>query len=203
MKRPGLHPRIFLFFALALVALSFLGGCQKYDELIEKDQVCEQHWSDYEAQLQRRSDLVPNLVQTVKASAAHEQDTLQKVAEARASATSIKLTSDDLTDPAKVAAFEKAQSELKGSLSRLMVVQEQYPDLKANSAFHDLQVQLEGTENRILRSREQYNQSVREYNSELGKIHGQVVNRVTGHPFKPRVYFQASPESQIAPKVTF
>ena len=204
MKRQGLPRRIFLFLAFSLfAAVALLGGCQKYDELIEKDQVCEQRWADIEAQLQRRADLVPNLVSTVKASAAHEQETLEKVAEARASATSIKLTADDLSDPAKMAAFEKAQSELKGSLSRLMVLQEKYPDLKANAAFHDLQVQLEGTENRVLRSREQYNQSVREYNSELGKIHGQAVNRVTGRAFKPRVYFQATPESQAVPKVSF
>ncbi|WP_394832152.1 LemA family protein [Pendulispora rubella] len=209
MKRPALllsRPRrLFLALALALFStLAFFGtGCQKYDELIEKDQVAEQKWADIEAQLQRRADLVPNLVATVKASAAHETETLQKVSEARASATSIKLTTDDLSDPAKVAAFEKAQSELKGSLSRLLMVSEKYPDLKANAAFHDLQVQLEGTENRVLRAREEYNKAVREYNSELGKVGGQVVNKVTGKAFKPRVYFQAAPESQAVPKVSF
>src|SRR5262249_40139789 len=108
-----------------------------------------------------------------------------------------------LSDPAKVAAFEKAQDQLKGSLSRLLVVQEKYPDLKANSQFHDLMVQLEGTENRILRSREQYNSAVRDYNAELGKIRGQVVNKATGTTFKPRVYFSASPDSTAAPKVAF
>jgi LemA protein len=196
-----------VFSVVASLAFAFTAfsasGCQKYDELIEKDQVCDQRWADMEAQLQRRYDLVPNLVSTVKASAKHEEDTLAAVTNARASATSIKLSADDLTDPAKMAAFQKAQEELKGSLSRLMMVQEKYPDLRANAAFHDLQVQLEGTENRILRSREQYNQAVREFNSELGKVGGSVVNKATGRPFKARVYFSASAESQAAPKVTF
>jgi LemA protein len=144
---------------------------------------------------------VPNLVATVKASAAHEEKTLAEVTNARATAGSIHLTADDLTDPAKMAAFEKAQADLKGALSRLLVVQEAYPDLKANAAFHDLQVQLEGTENRLLRAREQYNDAVRDYNAELAKVSGMAVNKVTGKPFKPRVYFKATAESQAAPEV--
>ena len=192
----------FMWFVLLTLVVS-LAGCAKYDQLVEKDQNCEQKWADVEANLQRRSDLVPNLVSTVKASAKHEEDTLAKVTEARAMASSIKLTGEDLTDPKKVAAFEKAQDQLKGSLSRLLMTQEAYPDLKANSQFHDLQIQLEGTENRILRAREQYNGTVRDYNSELGKIHGTAVNKVTGHSFKPRIYFAATAESQAAPKVSF
>jgi LemA protein len=197
----ALGPFLALFALVTLIGA--LPGCQRYDSLIEKDQIAAQKWADLEAQLQRRYDLVPNLVSVVKGSAKHEEDTLAKVTEARSQAASIKLTADDLSDPAKMAAFQKAQDQLKGSLSRLMVVQEQYPDLKANSAFHDLQVQLEGTENRILRSREEYNQAAREYNSELLKIGGQAVNKLTGQPFKPRVYFSASVESQAAPKVSF
>jgi LemA protein len=188
---------------LALAAMLSVTGCGRYDELVEKDQMAAEKWSNLEAQLQRRYDLVPNLVSTVKASAKHEEDTLAKVAEARSQAASIKLTADDLTDPAKMAAFEKAQAQLKGALSRLMVVQEQYPDLKANKGFHDLQVQLEGTENRILRAREEYNRAAREYNTMLGKIGGQVVNKATGKSFKERVYFTAAPETQAAPKVQF
>lgn len=191
---------IFLLFGLLAVLLT---NCSKYDELVEKDQIAEQRWADVEAQLQRRSDLVPNLVATVKASAAHEEKTLKDVTEARSRASSIQLSADDLTDPDKVAAFEQAQGQLSSALSRLLVVQERYPDLKANQSFRDLQVQLEGTENRILRSREQYNQAVREYNSVLHKISGQAVNKATGKPFKPRVYFKASPEAQTAPKVSF
>jgi LemA protein len=192
--------------ALLLTALAVLfsaPGCQRYDELIEKDQIAAQKWSDLEAQLQRRYDLVPNLVAVVKGSAKHEEQTLSQVAEARARAASIQLTADDLTNPEKMKEFQKAQEQLKGSLSRLLVVQEQYPDLKANQSFHALQVQLEGTENRILRSREEYNQAARVYNAEIMKIGGQVVNKVTGQPFKPRVYFSASPEVQSAPKVSF
>jgi LemA protein len=186
----------------AIFAALFI-QCQSYDVLVDKDQACQQKWADVEANLQRRADLVPNLVSTVKASAKHEEDTLEKVTQARAMATSIKLTSDDLSDPEKMKAFEKAQDELKGSLSRLMLVQEKYPDLKANSAFHDLQVQLEGTENRILRAREQYNAAVRDYNAELGKIRGQAVNKATGKPFKAREYYNASPDALAAPKVSF
>lgn len=193
-----------LWMMVGMLALAFVPGCQNYDMLVEKDQTCEQKWADYEAQLQRRYDLVPNLVATVKASAKHEEDTLAKVTEARASATGIKLTGDDFSDPAKMAAFQKAQDQLKGSLSRLLVANEAYPDLKGNQAFRDLQVQLEGTENRILRGREQYNEAVKLYNTELKKIKGQVVNKATGKPFKERVYFTASTEAQgPAPKVTF
>jgi LemA protein len=190
-------------FLLAVFLLTSITGCQNYDTLVTKDQAAETAWADVEAQLQRRMDLVPNLVATVKASAKHEEQTLKEVADARASATSIKLSADDLSDPAKVAAFEKAQDNLKGSLSRLMMVNEQYPDLKANAAFHDLQVQLEGTENRILRAREQYNAAVGDYNTELGKIRGQAVNKITGKPFKPRVRFQAAAGAEKVPTVDF
>jgi len=192
-----------LLLALFALLAVFLTNCSRYDELVEKDQIAEQRWADVEAQLQRRMDLVPNLVATVKASAAHEEKTLTEVTEARSKATSIQLSGEDLSDPDKVAAFEQAQGQLTSALSRLLVVQERYPDLKANEGFRDLQVQLEGTENRILRAREKYNEAVREYNATLNKIGGQVVNKVTGRPFKPRVYFKASPEAQQAPKVSF
>ncbi|MGK3997362.1 LemA family protein [Sorangium sp. So ce1024] len=191
-----------LFLAVLALMVSAI-GCQRYDVLVEKDQIAAQKWSDLEANLQRRHDLVPNLVAVVKASARHEEQTLASVAEARARATSIQLRAEDLTDPEKVQAFQKAQEQLSGALSRLLVVQEQYPDLKASQSFHSLQVQLEGIENRILRAREEYNQAAREYNAELLKIRGQVVNKATGQPFKPRVYFTASPEVQTAPKVSF
>lgn len=196
------HSKIRLLFACMFCALSLL-GCSKYDELVEKNAVADQRWADVDASLQRRHDLIPNLVAAVKGSAAHEKETLDKVTQARADASSIKLSADDLSDPAKMAAFQKAQDQLSSALSRLLVVQEQYPDLKANQGFRELQVQLEGTENRILRSREQYNDAVRDYNATLGKISGSVVNKITGKPFQPRVYFQASAEAQAAPKVSF
>src|ERR1700704_2133772 len=100
-----------------------------------------------------------------------------------------------------MAAFQKAQDQLKGSLSRLMMVQEKYPELRTNDAFHSLMVELESTENRLLRAREEYNEAVKDYTTELGKVAGQVVNNVTGHPFKPRIYFTASAEVREAPKV--
>jgi LemA protein len=189
---------------LVLASLIAVPGCQKYDELIEKDQVCQQKWADLEADLQRRADLVPNLVTTVKASAAYEQGTLQKITEARASATSVKLTGDDFTDPAKMKAFQEAQDKISmGSLSRLLVSNENYPKLQASGQFTDLMKQLEGTENRVLRARQVYNDAVRAYNAELGKVGGSVVNKATGTPFKPRVYFSASTEAQAPPKVSF
>ena len=202
MRAPFRLPRVALLLP-ALLLTALLPGCQKYDELIAKDQVAEQRWADLEASLQRRSDLIPNLVNTVKAAAASEKEILTGVLEARAKASSIQLRGEDLQDPAKVAAFQKAQEGLTGALSRLLVVQEKYPELKSNENFRALQVQLEGTENRILRAREQYNAAVADYNTELGKIRGAVVKRATGGTFKPREYFRASPESQAAPKVNF
>lgn len=188
----------------ALMALIVvLPGCQNYDQLVTLDEACNQKWGDYEAALQRRADLIPNLVATVKGSAKFEEETLTKVQEARSSATQIKLTADDLTDPAKVEAFNKAQDQLKGSLSRLMMVSENYPQLKASAQFQDLSKQIEGSENRLLRAREEYNKAVGNYNTELRKIRGTAVNKATGKPFKERQYFKASEESKAAPKVTF
>lgn len=196
--------RGFLFALLSvLFALFALPGCSRYDQLVTKDQIAAEKWSNLDATLQRRFDLVPNLVATVKASAKHEEQTLAQITEARARVGQLRLSADDLTDPEKVAAFQKAQADLSQGLGRLMVIQEQYPDLKANQSFRDLMVQLEGTENRILRAREEYNAAARDYNAELLKIGGQVVNKVTGQPFKPRVYFTASTEAQSAPKVSF
>ena len=195
-----------LLVALAAVfGLALLPGCQSYDVLVQKDQVCQQKFADLQANLQRRADLVPNLVATVKASAKHEEDTLEAVTKARAEATGIQITAGDLDDPQKMQAFQDAQNKLSGALSRLLVVNEQYPDLKASTAYHDLQIQLEGTENRILRSREEYNAAVADFNTELGKIHGQVINKVTGKPFAPRTYFAANADADVqhAPKVQF
>lgn len=195
--------RVLFFFVLLAAALSFT-GCSKYDELVEKDTLCDQRWADYQAQLQRRADLIPNLVETAKAEAKYEQGTLEKITEARAAATSIKLSADDLTDPDKVKKFEEAQAKLStGSLSRLLVANENYPKLQASDSYKNVMKSLEGTENRILRSREQYNEAVGQYNGELRKVGGSVVNKATGKPFKPRVFFAATAESQAAPKVSF
>ncbi|HVH45274.1 MAG TPA: LemA family protein [Labilithrix sp.] len=189
---------------LVVAALFLLPACAKYDELVEKDQTAQERWSNVEANLQRRAELIPNLVNTVKASASYEKETLEKITQARAAATSIKLSADDLTDPAKVKAFQDAQDKISHSaISRLLVSNENYPKLQASGQFTDLMKQLEGTENRILRAREEYNAAVKAYNAELLKIRGTVVNKATGQPFKPRVFFTASTESQAAPKVSF
>lgn len=178
-------------------------GIQKYDALSEKDEICNQKWADYDAQLQRRSDMIPNLVAVVKGSAAHEHSTLKDVIEARASATQVKLNADDLTDPAKVEAFKSAQAGLTGALSKLMSIQEQYPTLQANTQFHDLMVQMEGTENRILQARRDYNSAVGSFNFELRRVSGKVLNPLTGKEFKPRVYFTVDANAKDAPKVDF
>lgn len=188
---------------MMMLALVFASGCENYDKLVDLDATCDQKWADVQTQLQRRYDLIPNLVATVKAQANFEKDTLEKVTEARASATSIKLTGDDFSDPAKMEQFQKAQSQLSGALSRLLVASENYPELKSNGAFHDLRVDLEGTENRINRARQDYNAAVKDYNAELGKIRGQAINKVTGKPFKKREYFNADTAAQAAPKVSF
>ena len=195
--------RAFLMFLLALPLVGLMTGCENYDKLVDLDATCDQKWADVQTQLQRRYDLIPNLVSTVKGQANFEKDTLEKVTEARASATQVKLSGEDFTDPAKMEAFQKAQSGLSGALSRLLVASENYPELRANTAFHDLRVELEGTENRISRSRTDYNAAVKDYNSELGKIRGQAINKVTGKPFKKREYFNADVDAKAAPKVSF
>lgn len=195
---------------LVLVTALSLGcdkGIAKYDTLVDKDEGCNQAWANYESQLQRRSDMIPQLVAVVKGSAAHEENTLTAVIQARASATKpeIKLDpkNDDFSDPDRVQAFQDAQSTLGATLSRLMVVNEAYPDLKANQAFHDLQIQIEGCENRILRAREQYNKAVADYNTELRHVSGQAINPITGKEFKIRVYFSANKGADKAPDIDF
>jgi LemA protein len=188
---------------LLLLVLFLVASCHKYNALVEANATCDEKWANIDVELQRRYDLIPNIVATVKAAAQHEEKTLEEVTQARASASQIKLSGDDFSDPAKMAAFQKAQDSLGGALSRLLVTQEAYPDLKAMPQFHDLAVELEGTENRIARARQEYNNAVKTYNAELAKVGGSVVNKVTGHPFKPRIYWAASPEAHEAPKVNF
>jgi LemA protein len=192
-----------VFQLVLLFALSLVLGCENYDRLVDLDSTCDQKWADVQTQLQRRYDLIPNLVATVKGQANFEQTTLEKVTEARASATQMKLSGDDFSDPAKMEQFQKAQSQLSGALSRLLVASENYPQLQANQAFHDLRVDLEGTENRISRARQDYNAAVKDYNAELGKVRGMAINKITGKPFKKREYFNADSAATAAPKVSF
>jgi LemA protein len=151
--------------ALTLLPAVYLifSGCG-YNELQALDENVKAAWGEVQNQYQRRADLVPNLVATVKGAAQFEQDTLQKVIEARAQATSVKVDPQALSDPATFRKFEQAQQQLSGALARLLVVVERYPELKANQNFRDLQAQLEGTENRIAVARKRYVESVAEYN---------------------------------------
>lgn len=183
-------------------------GTIKYDTLVDKDEGCMAAWGDYEAQLTRRAQMVPQLVSIVKASAAHESTTLVAIAQAQANATRPEVKVDpkagDLEDPQKFAAYQQAQSALGTQLSRLMVqAPAQYPTLAASPQFHDLQVQIEGTENRLLRAREQYNKAVLAFNTELRHVSGHVINPLTGHEFKTKPYFTADADDKAAPKIDF
>lgn len=149
-----------------VLGLFLISGCG-YNELQGLDEEVKGAWSEVQNQYQRRADLIPNLVETVKGAGKFEQDTLQKVIEARSAATSIKLDAQSLSDPGMFKKFEDAQRNLSSSLSRLLVVAEQYPDLKATQAFRDLQVQLEGTENRIAVARGRYTKTVAEFNKKV------------------------------------
>ena len=151
------------FFLIMGLAALFISGCG-YNKLQGLDEDVKAAWSEVQYQYQRRADLIPNLVSTVKGASQFEQDTLQKVIEARAQATSIKLDAQSLSNPETFKKFEQAQQNLSGALSRLMLVVERYPELKANQNFRDLQAQLEGTENRIAVARKRYVESVAEYN---------------------------------------
>jgi LemA protein len=158
------HTQKYLSFtSLGLAVILFSSGCG-YNQIQGLDENVKAAWAEVQNQYQRRADLVPNLVSTVKGAAKFEQDTLQKVIEARAQATSIQLDPQALSDPGMFKKFEDAQRQLSGALSRLMVVVERYPELKANANFRDLQAQLEGTENRIAVARKRYVDSVAEYN---------------------------------------
>jgi LemA protein len=150
---------------------------------------------------QRRADLIPNLVETVKGFAAQERTVLTEVTQARANASGVKLTPEALNDPQAMARFQAAQNQLSGALGRLLVTVERYPELKSNQNFLTLQSQLEGTENRITVERQRYNASVRDYNTRLRTFPGSLVAGVMG--FKPKAFFEAAPGSETAPKVKF
>ena len=194
-------PRLCLGLCLGLFLGAPLSGCG-YNGLVESDEAVKAGWAQVENVYQRRSDLIPNLVNTVKGSAAHEEKVLEEVTTARASATQIKVSADDLSDPAKVKAFEEAQSKLSSSLGRLIATSENYPDLKANAAFRDLQGQLEGTENRIATERKRYNDAVEAYNVKVRSFPTTVVAKFTG--FKVRETFHAtSTNAEKPPEVKF
>jgi len=191
-----------LFAALALVVALFgLTGCG-YNEMQTNDEAVKAAWGNVEATLQRRLDLIPNLVETVKGYASHEKDTLTAVTEARAKATQIKLTPETLADPKAMAAFQQAQGQMQSALSRLLAVAENYPQLKADQNFRDLQHQLEGTENRINVARQRYNETVQVYNSSIRTFPNSMTNSMLLH-LAPKEYYKADDAAQQAPKVKF
>ncbi len=190
-----------LVIVLLLVAFAGCAGCGTYNSLVTADEQVEEAWGNVQSTYQRRLDLIPNLVSTVQGAANFEQETLTSVTEARARATSINLTVDDLGDAAKMRQFQQAQTQLTGALSRLLVVSENYPQLRATEAFRDLQVQLEGTENRINVGRTRYNEAVRAYNTKVRRFPAALFAGVFG--FGRRTPFEAESGAERAPTVDF
>ncbi|MCJ2165998.1 MULTISPECIES: LemA family protein [unclassified Pseudodesulfovibrio] len=191
----------FVFALAALFTVMSLAGCG-YNSMQQQEEEVFGAWANLEAALQRRSDLIPNLVATVKGAAAHEKETLTAVVEARAKATQTTISPDMLTDKAALAKFQAAQGELSSALSRLMVVVERYPDLKANQNFLGLQHQLEGTENRINVARQRYNDAVKAFNFAIRKFPNSLTNSVLLH-LDRKEFFQADPGAKETPKVNF
>jgi LemA protein len=191
-----------------IVLLSILGfilllggcGCSGYNGLVQKDQNVKGKWANVESDYQRRSDLIPNLVNTVKGAANFEKSTLEAVVNARAQATQTKIDVTNLS-PEKVAEFQRAQSQLSGAIGRLLVTMEKYPELKATDAFRDLQAQLEGTENRIKVSRNDFNAAVQEYNTSVKTFPMVLFSGIFG--FKEKGFFAAEAGAEKAPTVDF
>lgn len=190
-----------LIIGLVVVGLLVFFGISINNGLVEKEEAVEGAWAQVENQYQRRADLIPNLVNTVKGAANFEQETLTSVIEARSKATSVNINASDLSDPAKFQQFQQAQGELSGALSRLLVSIERYPELKANSNFRDLQNQLEGTENRISTERKRFNDTAQNYNSSIRKFPTSIFASIGG--FERKAYFEADQGAENAPTVDF
>ena len=184
-----------------VLGLAGCGATSSYNSLVQSDERVKTAWSNLQAQYQRRADLIPNLVETVQGAADFEKETLQSVTEARAKATSIQVSPEDLDDPQKLQQFQQAQSALGQSLGRLLAVSENYPKLQATQAFSDLQAQLEGTENRITVARRDYNQTVQRYNTQVRSFPTVLFAGLMGFP--PRTAFEAEAGAEQAPDVNF
>ena len=189
-----------LLIILGIVVLLLFWGCGQYNGLVTTDETVKKSWNDVQSQYQRRADLIPNLVNTVKGEANFERGTLNDVINARARATSMQVSPENLT-PENIEKFQQAQGQLSGALSRLLVTVEQYPNLRANDAFRNLQTQLEGTENRIAVARNDFNAKVQDYNTQVRRFPATIFAGIMG--FHPRAGFTADPGSQNAPKVDF
>lgn len=191
-----------LMMAWMLAVSALLGGCG-YNDLQANDEQIKASWAEVVNQYQRRADLVPNLVNTVKGYAAHEKDTLEAVTRARAAATSMQVSPAVLNDPAALAKFQAAQGALSGALSRLLAVSENYPQLKADASFRDLQAQLEGTENRITVARNRYIQAVQDYNVRVRSFPTNLTAMAFGFAVKPSFTVDNEKAISTAPKVNF
>jgi LemA protein len=186
----------------ALSALLTLSGCG-INTIPTYEEAAKAQWAEVQNQYQRRADLIPNLVETVKGFAAQEQEVLTAVVEARASATQVRVDASTLTDPEAFAKYQAAQDQLSGVLGRLLMVTENYPDLKSNQNFLALQSQLEGTENRIAIARRDYNDAVRVYNTELRTFPGAIWAGTVHSGSKPMTLFEAKAGAETAPTVKF
>ena len=184
-----------------IVVIGFATLFGVYNGFVTADQAVSEKWAQVQNVYQRRADLIPNLVETVKGFAAQEKSVLEAVTQARASAGSIKATPELLNDPAAFKKFQDAQNQLSGALSRLLVTVERYPELKSNANFLALQSQLEGTENRITVERQRFNEAVRDFNTKIKVMPGALVARLMG--FKEKAFFEAAPGTEAVPKVKF
>ena len=191
-----------LALSLAVRAAPFLSACG-YNDFQAKDEATKAAWAEVVNQYQRRADLIPNLVNTVKGYASHEKDTLEAVTKARAAATSFQITPEVLNDPVAFQKFQQVQGELSSALSRLMAVSENYPQLKADQSFRDLQSQLEGTENRITVARQRYIKSVQEYNVLARSFPTNLTAKVMGYQVKPNFTVENEKGISTAPAVKF
>lgn len=185
---------------VAVVAIIAFWAISGYNSLVGMDENVSNQWANVETQYQRRADLIPNLVNTVKGYAAHEKETLEGVMAARSQATQIKVDPTDLT-PEKLAEYQKAQGQLATALSRLLAITENYPDLKANQNFLELQAQLEGTENRINVARKNFNDAAKTYNTTIRRFPKNILAGMFG--FDKRAYFEAAEGAEQAPQVQF
>ncbi len=192
------HLASLLLFTITAVILS---GCG-YNTLQTKEEGVFKAWADVESTLQRRADLIPNLVETVKGYAKHEQETLQAVVDARSKVGSVQISSSDLSNPAAMQQMQAAQSGLSSALSKLLLVVERYPDLKANQNFLDLQNQLEGTENRINVARQRYNTAVSDFNGAIRRLPASLTNKFL-LKLERKEYFKAEEGSKTAPAIKF
>ncbi len=189
-----------LLIFMSIAAICSFSSCSTYNNIVTLDESVTQAWANVETQYQRRADLIPNLVNTVKGYAKHEQETLTEVTAARAKATSITIDPSNL-NAESMAAYQEAQGAVGSALGRLLAISEQYPDLKANQNFVELQAQIEGTENRISVARSEFNRITRDYNSAIRRF---PANLIANHfDFEKRAYFEASAEAHNAPKVEF